>query len=302
MRLHTKVALVAAVFSGALALSACGDADVGGQGSYKINGGDPSGDPNGGNNGNDGDNTGGGNTGGGGGDVDSGTSTGTSTGGTGGSFALSLASASLASELMATNTIAVTVTPAGGLTGSVALSATGLPSGVTATFSPASVDVSAGAATATMTVTVPSTITPFATAQNVSITGAGSGGATGNAPLALTVKRAITLSIPQNVEATPNAFGAAPIVIHAGTIGTGNAITVNVINKDTSVATGHIFHSTNTQNGFFHGDTGNPIKPGKSDAVRNVTGAGDYQFYCHGESDSNGNMNKPDNTLSIKVP
>ncbi len=301
MRLHTKLALVAAVFSGAFALSACGDADVGSHGDFKVNGGDPSGDPSTGGS-SDGDNNGGSTTGGGGGAVDSGTSTGTSTGGTSGSFALSLGSGALASELMATNDVTVTLTPAGGFTGAVALSATGLPSGVTATFSPASADLTSGPATVTMTVTVPSTITPFATAQTVSVVGSGAGGATGNAPLALTVKRALTLTIPKNVEATPNAFGTAAIVIHAGTIGAGNAITINVVNKDTSVAAGHIFHSSNTANGFFHGDTGNPVAPGAKDAVRNVTGTGTYPFYMHGESDSNGTMNKPDGTLSIVTP
>ncbi|MGH7282227.1 MAG: hypothetical protein ACRELY_11925, partial [Polyangiaceae bacterium] len=45
MRPHTKVILVAAAFTSALALAACGDASVGSHGEYKTSGGDPSGDP-----------------------------------------------------------------------------------------------------------------------------------------------------------------------------------------------------------------------------------------------------------------
>ena len=49
-------------------------------------------------------------------------------------------------------TYTTTITPMGGYTGNVTLSATGLPSGATASFKPATVAVGASAATSTMTV------------------------------------------------------------------------------------------------------------------------------------------------------
>jgi hypothetical protein len=151
------------------------------------------------------------------------------------------------------------------------------------------------------TLDVPSSVTPTTTAAAVTLTGT-SGTATAVAPLALTVERTITITIPLNVEADDTAFGSAPIVIHAGTISTSSPIVVNFINKDTSVATGHIVHSSNTANGFFHGDTANPVQPNKSDAPRSVTGTGSYPFYMHGEMDSNGVANKPDGTITIMSP
>ena len=281
MRSPKKFTLVVAILSSAFALAACGDANVGSPGEFKTAGGDPSQDP--------ATPTGGGATYGGSGS-DAGTSTGTSTTGTAGGFSLTLGSAALASELQMTTVIPVTITPTNGFTGTVTLSATGLPSGITGTFAPASVDIGAAAGTAMFTVVVPSTVTPTSTAASIMVSGSGDGGATGNAPLALTVKRAITITIPLNVEMNNTAFGSSPIVIHAGTIGSGaNAITVSFVNKDTSATAGHIVHSTNTMNGFFHGDTNNPVPPNKSDALRTVTGLGDYPFYMHNENVNIGN-------------
>ncbi|MEO8878219.1 MAG: hypothetical protein ABI461_21680, partial [Polyangiaceae bacterium] len=123
------------------------------------------------------------------------------------------------------------------------------------------------------------------------------GGATGNAPLSLTIQRMMTIAIPVNVEApggTP--FGTAPIVIHAGTISAGSPIKISFVNKDTSVAAGHIVHSTNTANGFFHGNQATPVPPNTADALRTVTAVGDYPFYMHNEDVTIGN------TISIKSP
>jgi hypothetical protein len=286
MRSTKKLMLVAAVLSGAFALTACGDANVGSPGEFKTSGGAPSQDPTGGNGA-----TGGGSSTGGGG----GTSTGTSTpAANGGTFAVALQNATVTSELAMSTVIPITITPAGGFTGNVTLSAAGLPAGATGTFAPTSVDITGTApVTATYTLDVPSTVVPTTAAAAVSISGT-AGASTAAAPLSLTVSRTITIEIPLNVEADSTAFGTTPIVIHAGAISAGSPIIVNFINKDTSAAAGHIVHSSNTTNGFFHGDTANPVLPNKSDAVRTVTGLGDYPFYMHNENVNIGN------TVSIK--
>ena len=299
MRPHTKVILVAAAFTSALALAACGDASVGSRGEFRTAGGDPSGDPAA----SSGSGGGGDSTGGGGG---GGTSTGTSTTGTGGgSFSITLGSSTVDSEVMATNTVPITITAAGGFTGTVNLAATGLPTGVTAAFTPAAVDLSSGSGTSTLSLTVPSTTVPSSTATMITVGGDGGGGATANAPFALTVKRAITIVIPPNVEATPNAFGTTPIVVHVGTAGisAGNPFVVNFKNLDTSKADGHEIHSDTTNTGFFHG-TANimPNQTNGSDGPRSVTAANTYHFYMHGETDSNGTANKPDGNLMIASP
>lgn len=299
MRLHTKVILVAAAFTSALALAACGDASVGSHGEYRTAGGDPSGDPaasSGGSGG--GDSTGGGGGGG--------TSTGTSTTGTsGGSFAVTLGSSTVDTEVQATNSVTITLAASGGFAGTVNLAATGLPTGVTAAFTPAAVDLSSGSGTSTMSLTVPSTTVPSSTPSMITVTGDGGGGATANAPLALTVKRAITIVIPPNVEATPNAFGTSDIVVHTGASGisAGNPFVVNFKNLDTSKADGHEIHSDTTNTGFFHG-TANimPNQTNGSDGPRSVTSAATYHFYMHGETDSSGVQNLPDGNLKIVTP
>jgi hypothetical protein len=95
-----------------------------------------------------------------------------------------LAAASTAVTRGATGTSTITVTPSGGFTGSVALSASGLPAGVTAAFSPASTT-----STSTLTFTASSTATLGA--ATITITGV-SGTLTHTATLTLTVNAAVT--------------------------------------------------------------------------------------------------------------
>jgi hypothetical protein len=71
-------------------------------------------------------------------------------GGGGGDFALSATPSSKTIADPASTTYTVKVTPSGGFTGAVAFKVSGLPAGVTATFSPATVT---GSGTATLTVT-----------------------------------------------------------------------------------------------------------------------------------------------------
>src|SRR5215471_10642863 len=79
-------------------------------------------------------------------------------------FSLSASPASVSVAQGGTSSSTVTVTPSGGFTGSVALSANGLPSGVTASFNPAST-------TGTSTVTFTATSTAATGTANVTITG-----------------------------------------------------------------------------------------------------------------------------------
>jgi subtilisin family serine protease len=67
-----------------------------------------------------------------------------------GDFAVSATPSSRAIKAGSSTTYSVTVTPSGGFTGTVSLSATGLPSGATASFSPSSVAGGSGSSTLTV--------------------------------------------------------------------------------------------------------------------------------------------------------
>jgi xyloglucan-specific exo-beta-1,4-glucanase len=94
-------------------------------------------------------------------------------------FSLSASPASVSVNRGSTATSAITVAPSGGFTGSVALTASGLPAGVTAAFSPVSTT-----GTSTLTFTASSTATVGA--ATVTITGT-SGTLSHTASIALTV-------------------------------------------------------------------------------------------------------------------
>jgi hypothetical protein len=108
-----------------------------------------------------------------------------------GDFSLSLAPNTLQIQQGAGATTTVTITRTGGFAGSVALSATGLPNGVTAAFDPASTDgntstltlnVSGSAATGTATVTVTGTASGLDDRTvDLGLTVAEAGSGTGNA-------------------------------------------------------------------------------------------------------------------------
>jgi phosphoheptose isomerase len=95
-------------------------------------------------------------------------------------FTLAASPASLTVNRGASGTSAITITRTGGFASSVALSATGLPSGVTATFSPAS--TTGTSSTLTLAASSAATIGTV----NITVTGAG-GGLTRSAALSLTV-------------------------------------------------------------------------------------------------------------------
>ncbi len=125
-------------------------------------------------------------------------------------FTLSASPSSVSVTQGKTATSTITITPSGGFSGSVTLSASGLPSGVTAGFSP-------NPATSTSTVTFTATSTATTGTVNVTIGGTGSG-ATGSTTVSLTVSPAatgnFTLSAsPTSVTITRGAKGTSTITI-----------------------------------------------------------------------------------------
>jgi uncharacterized membrane protein len=96
-------------------------------------------------------------------------------------FSLSASPSSLTVGQGSSGASTVTLTPSNGFTGSAILSASSLPKGVTASFSPTSIS-----STASSTVTLPVTTSATAGNYSVTITGTG-GGITQATPLALTV-------------------------------------------------------------------------------------------------------------------
>jgi hypothetical protein len=119
--------------------------------------------------------------------------------GTGGSFTLKPSAATLSIAQGASSTDTITVTDVSPFTGSVSFTATGLPSGVTASFSPAS-----STSSSVLTLTASSTAT--AGAATVTITGT-SGTLTATTTIALTVT---TTTPGYTLSASPAALTVAP--------------------------------------------------------------------------------------------
>lgn len=181
-------------------------------------------------------------------------------------FALTLSTTTPVVDLGADVSIDVSVAQRNGFTGAVQLAAAGLPAGVTAAFTPATVTVGAAPAVAKLVLT--STVNAVPSAANTSIplqvTGtAGSVKATANANFKVAPK--LTITIPMNIDALRaanvgtqfvnqwgTAFGATPTPLKTQE---GNGIVVVVKNAD---STAHIVHSGGA---FPHGDTARPIQP-----------------------------------------
>jgi hypothetical protein len=193
---------------------------------------------------------------------------------------VTLAQSALTVDLRATTTADVTLAPTNNFTGSVALSVTGLPSDVTASFDNPNVTMTGTAATAKLTLTTLSStkIVPV----HFTVVGA-SGAVTNNATGDLTIKPVITLTIPVNADANAgtqgnprtDAFGAYPIVIsHPPSF----PVTVNIKNLD---STPHEIHADQASEGFPHGS--GTIGQNQMDSPRDVTAADTYDFYLHDE-------------------
>ena len=120
---------------------------------------------------------------------------------TGPGFGVSASSSAMSVMQGTTATASITVQPFNGFTGTVSLSVTGAPAGVTATLSPTSV---AGSGGSTLTVSVSATATPGASTITVQGT---SGTVTGSTTITLTVVAApnFTVSVsPTSLTLPPN--------------------------------------------------------------------------------------------------
>jgi plastocyanin len=195
----------------------------------------------------------------------------------GGSVTVALDTATVDSELRATTKVHVTVTPVGAFSGTVTLSATGLPATVTGDFTPPTLDLSTGPATAELAITVPSTLTPTSSPTTITVTGDDGAGVTSAATFTLTVQRAITVYIVQGASTAALAFGPKPIVIHAGTIGPSDTLQVRFYNQDSAA---HEVHAAQSAEGFGHDPA--PIAPASYDSyIRQVNSPGTYSFWLH---------------------
>jgi hypothetical protein len=129
-------------------------------------------------------------------------------------FSLSASPTSVTINLGASGTSTITVTPKNGFTGSVSLSASGLPSGVTASFNPTSTT-----GTSTLTLTAASTATTGA--ATVTVTGT-SGSLTHTTTISLTVNSGAAQQLLGN-PGFENGTNTAPWTLTAGVINNSSA-------------------------------------------------------------------------------
>jgi endoglucanase len=144
-------------------------------------------------------------------------------------FTLTAAPASVTVNQGATATSTITITRTGGFAGSVSLSASGLPTGVTASFSPASTTGTSSVVTFTATAaaaagTFPVTITGAATGQTprttpISLTVAGAGFSLSAAPASVTVNQSSTATSTITIARTGGFAGS--VALSAGGLPTG---------------------------------------------------------------------------------
>ena len=215
----------------------------------------------------------------------------TTPGTTAAQLGVSLSTATPATDLGTSIDVTVTVEPKAGFTGEAALTATGLPAGVVATFLPASVTLNTTPVTSKLTLQVPFTATPSAAgAASAVVIKAASGAVEATANANFKVNPKITMTIPVNSAALLAAGGGAKNVDGWGstvfgtafaplTTQAGNPIAVIVKNADSAA---HIVHGNA---GFVHGDTGNPVPPGGIDPKTRTLAAGvNTSGYIHGET------------------
>src|SRR5579859_4514333 len=125
-------------------------------------------------------------------------------------FSLSASPASVAIIQGNSGTSTITVTPVNGFTGSVSLSASGLPSGVTASFNPAST-------TSTSVLTLTASATATTGAATVTITGT-SGSLTHTTTIALTINSSAAQQLLGNPGFENGSANTAPWTLTAGVI------------------------------------------------------------------------------------
>jgi hypothetical protein len=202
-------------------------------------------------------------------------------------------------ELRSSVQVQVTIAPQS-FSGTVSLAVSGLATGVTGAFAPASVTVSGTTgATSTLTLTTLESVLPAATPFTITAT---SGSTTATAAPSLNVMSQITIQIPANVEAlagtignpSTNAFGNYPIVLNApANFGTNNPMVVRFLNLD---ATPHCIHASNANEGFPHdaetnGVCDTPMATNEFDkTAHNINTKGSYLFYLHDEGNTTDGM------------
>lgn len=178
-----------------------------------------------------------------------------------GEFTVALSNATPQVDLGESVDVDVTIEPKNGFQGMADLSATGLPQGATATFSPTQVALNTTPAKVKMTITAGRS-TAVSTTPVVVTAKSGAVQATANANFKVNAR--MTLVIPVNIDAMRAAVGTRFIDAWGTELGAnatalktqqGTPITVLVRNAD---SVPHIIHGNN---GFAHGDTAAPIAP-----------------------------------------
>ncbi len=177
-------------------------------------------------------------------------------------------------DLRAEQVIQVTVAPQS-YTGDIALSVTGLPADITATFDKPTLSVSGTTgATAKLTLKSLSSTKPGAVPFNVVAT---AGATTKTTAASLTVKSVLVISIPVNVDANtgPDVFGTINVTAPPNLSAT-NGITVTFLNLD---STPHEIHGSQAAQGFPH-DKGT-FGQNQMNLPRTLNSAITYNFYLH---------------------
>ncbi len=189
---------------------------------------------------------------------------------------------SLQMQLLATSTVHVSIAP-NGYAGSVTLGAGTLPAGVTATFSPATLNLDGSSAgTATLTIATVDSSPPGTVSLDVQ---AMADGTTAHGTVSVEVQPAITIHIPAGVNnlggtvSSPvtSAYGPYPFKIVAPQNMSSSPVTVYFMNDDD---TSHEIHADNPDQGFGH-DPGSFGAHSMDPYVRQVTAVGSYDFYLH---------------------
>jgi hypothetical protein len=125
-------------------------------------------------------------------------------------FALSASPTTLSVAQGGTNSTTISTTVSGGFNSAISLSATGLPAGVTASFSPASI-AAPGSGSSTLTFTASSTATTGTSTVTINASGGG-------------VSHSTTVSLTVSATATPNfSLSASPASLSVATGGSGTS-------------------------------------------------------------------------------
>ncbi|HZP65646.1 MAG TPA: hypothetical protein VFB32_05000 [Rudaea sp.] len=184
-------------------------------------------------------------------------------------FSLSASPGTVTVQPGATATTTITETPANGFTGSVALSATGLPSGVTASFNPSSTTgsstltftASSSAAAGTSTVTVKGVSGSLSHTATVTLTVNPSGGGGG-----LTAVYNSTLTAPWCSTVGSSCDSGPSLLLGRGNISGGaEPNQPNTINNSCADGTSGTFHSSESIDRLVVASAdGSPLTAGKS--------------------------------------